>query len=232
MLVRSTGTDAMDRRERYFDPTETLKMAIHAAQMRLWTALPAQIISFNAAKMTVSAQPFIHGRVLGVDGTTTVLPIPPLGDIPVYFPSGGGATLTFPIAPGDECLLIFSARCIDFWWQNGAFGPPPEGRMHNLSDAFALVGVFSQPSVLANVSTSAVQLRSADGSTFLSLNPDARTLALTAPGGVTINGVTIDSSGDVAGVKTLQSSGNISSTAGAVNAKTQVTVNGTVLTVP
>jgi hypothetical protein len=32
-------------------------------------------------------------------------------------------------------------RCIDGWWNGQNFVPPPDPRMHDYSDAFALVGV-------------------------------------------------------------------------------------------
>jgi len=187
----------MDQRERYDDPAETIRIAMRSLQSRLWTALPCYVESFDAQAMTVVAIPFIAGRALQLDGTLEDLPIPPLGDVPVVYPGGGGATLTFPIEPGDECLVVFASRCIDMWWKYGKVAPPAEGRMHSLSDGFALVGVRSQPNVLANISTTATQLRSNDGSTLIALNPTAQSIAITAPGGVTINGVTIDSSGNV-----------------------------------
>ena len=65
--------------------------------------------------------------------------------MPVVFPGGGGFALTFPVAAGDECLVVFASRCIDAWWQSGGVGEPMEPRMHDLSDGFALIGVRSQP---------------------------------------------------------------------------------------
>ena len=42
--------------------------------------------------------------------------------------------------------------------------------MHDLSDGFAVVGFRSKPRVLSNVSTTAAQLRTDDGSTFVEIN--------------------------------------------------------------
>jgi hypothetical protein len=77
----------------------------------------------------------------------------------------------FPVKEGDECLVIFADRCIDFWWQSGGIQEPVDGRMHDLSDAFCIVGPQSQAKKISGISTSAVELRSDDGQTKLSLNP-------------------------------------------------------------
>jgi phage baseplate assembly protein gpV len=87
-------------------------------------------------------------------------------DVPVIFPRGGGCTLTFPVKAGDECLLIFADRCIDFWWQNGGVQKPVDLRMHDLSDAFAIVGPQSQAHKISGI-TSAAQLRTDDGAAFV-----------------------------------------------------------------
>ncbi len=91
---------------------------------------------------------------------------PLLVDVPVVFPRGGGCTLTFPVKAGDECLVIFADRCIDFWWQSGGIQEPVDERMHDLSDAFCIVGPQSQAKKIGGISTTAAQ-RCADGSAFI-----------------------------------------------------------------
>lgn len=148
----------------------------------LWTALPGIIQSFNAQEMTCEVQPAIQGKVRNEDGSIALVNLPLLLDCPVIFPRGGGCSLTFPIRQGDECLVIFSARAIDLWWQSGGVQPPVEVRMHDLSDGFVLPGPYSQPQVLPSVSTSAVQLRSDDGQAFFELNPQTHNFTLSTPG--------------------------------------------------
>lgn len=186
----------MDRRERYSTEEEVQRLAFRAGQARLWTALPGIVDRFDAARMTVDVQPAINGRMRSETGEVSSLQMPKLLDCPVLWQGGGGATLTFPIAAGDECLVIFSARCIDGWWAQGGIKDAPGIRMHNLSDGFALVGVRSLPRAFAPSTTEAV-LRSDDGSTFVRLNPDGQLVQITAPGGIVLNGVTIDASGNV-----------------------------------
>ncbi|MEP8723501.1 Gp138 family membrane-puncturing spike protein, partial [Enterobacter kobei] len=125
------------------------------------------------------------------DGNRVTKNYPLLVDVPVIFPRGGGCTLTFPVKAGDECLVIFADRCIDFWWQNGGVQEPVDDRVHDLSDAFCIVGPQSQAQKISGISTSAVELRSDDGGTKLSLNPSSGAIAGTAPGGFNLNGLKI-----------------------------------------
>lgn len=107
------------------------------------TALPAIVISFDADTRTIKAQPTIQRTFSEGIGMSGDFNLPPCVDVPVVFPMGGGYELTFPIKEGDECLLIFAERCIDAWFDSGEPKPPADFRQHDLSDAFAIVGVRS-----------------------------------------------------------------------------------------
>ncbi|VWD02352.1 putative transmembrane phage protein [Burkholderia aenigmatica] len=173
----------MDRRERTDDELEALKHAIGARLTDVWTALPGTVESFDPASMTVSVQPGTKDAIRNEDGTVSTSPFPLLTDCPVVWQGGGGVTATFPIAAGDECLVVFASRCIDAWWQSGGVQEQAESRMHSLADGFALVGVRSRPRALAGVSQTSAQLRSDDGSTFFDLNPSTQKVRIVAPGG-------------------------------------------------
>lgn len=162
----------MDRRERSGDGPTAILAALQGWQGQLWTALPGIVQSFDAAARTVVVQPAIQARVQSKDGTFDWVKLPLLLDCPVQFPSGGGVTLTFPIKANDECLVIFASRCIDAWWQSGGIQVQAEMRMHSLSDGFALVGLNSKPKVIPSISTTAAQLRSDTGATFVEVYPD------------------------------------------------------------
>lgn len=159
----------MDRRELFPDVEELLRAALDSAQAGLWTAVPGTITKFNPAAMTVEVQPAIKARLRQPDGSQVSVALPLLVDVPVFFPGGGGFTLTFPIQPGDECLVVFACRCIDSWWQSGGVQEPLEARMHDLSDGFAFVGVRSRSRVPPAVHTSHVQLRSDNGEDWVEI---------------------------------------------------------------
>jgi phage baseplate assembly protein gpV len=173
----------MDSRERWDDPEEALRVAMEGMRSFLWTAMPGIIQSFNAAAVTATVQISIKGVVQASDGTAKFTDLPLLVDVPVHFPRGGNCTLTFPVAAGDECLIVFSARCIDGWWQSGGVQAPMEPRMHDLSDGFAFVGFFSQATAIGGISSASTQLRSNDGSTYIDLNPTLQKVKIVAPGG-------------------------------------------------
>ncbi|HHT3860874.1 TPA: Gp138 family membrane-puncturing spike protein [Klebsiella variicola] len=154
-------------------------------------SMPGIIQSFDPDAVTAVVQPAIKGAEQDESGSEVSVNLPLLVDVPVVFPRGGGCTLTFPVKAGDECLVIFADRCIDFWWQSGGIQEPVDERMHDLSDAFCIVGPQSQAKKIGGISTSAVELRSDDGETKLSLNPASGSINGTAPGGFNLNGLKI-----------------------------------------
>jgi len=96
--------------------------------------------------------------------------IPDLADVPVVLPRGGGFSLTIPVQPGDECLLVFADACIDTWWQSGEVQDPLVPRRHSLSDPFAILGCWSKPNVIQNYDPDNCQLRSDDGKVVITLD--------------------------------------------------------------
>jgi hypothetical protein len=209
----------MDRRERLDDPEESLRMALESHASQIWTALPAVVVSVNLTAQTVVVQPSIQGSVASPDGKTQLVNLPVLVDVPIVWPKAGGFALTFPVAAGDEVLVVFSARCIDSWWQSGGVGAPAEARMHDLSDGFAILAPTSQPKKLANVSSSNVQLRNYAGTTLVEITPDGKAnivgaseINMTAPN-VKVNG-------------TLNVTGAITQSGGAVAVGGAMTVTG------
>lgn len=210
----------MDQRERYVDEAETQRLAMESWQARMWTALPCVVQAFPSASgigsMLLDAQPTIAATYLDATGKLQVLQMPLLINVPVVFPGGGGVSLTFPIQKGDECLVVFTSRCLDAWWQLGAAPAPnpglvpPDARMHNLSDGVAFVGLRSNPRAYAPDPNYA-QLRSDDGQTFIAVQPTTHEVKVqtsgqlnaTAANGINLNGVTIDSNGNLTSPATI-----------------------------
>lgn len=171
--------------------SETFRSELKALNQNLRVALPGIIHAFDPETITAVVQPAVRYIHSGESGKQTTHFYPQLVDVPVIFPRGGGCTLTFPVKEGDECLVIFADRCIDFWWQSGGVQEPADDRMHDLSDAFAIVGPQSQMQKIGAISATAIEIRSDDGATRLSLNPESGTINATAPGGFNLNGLKI-----------------------------------------
>lgn len=189
------------------DDFENKIIAAHNHQSQIWTAIPGIIQSFDPLHMTCTVQPAIQAKVFGADNSVSDVSLPLLVDCPVQFPAGGGCALTFPVAKYDECLVVFSSRCIDAWWQSGGIQAQAEMRMHDLSDGFVLLGFRSVPRVIPSISLTAVQLRSDDGLAYVEVTSSGHIANIVAPGGVNINGVHFDSSGNMSNVGTLHANG-------------------------
>ena len=147
------------------DEEAAINARVDAFAASLNTCLPGIVQSFNQSAQTVVVRPAIQ-RIFREKGAVD---LPDLVDVPVKFPRGGGFVLTFPISKGDECLLSFSQRAIDFWWAKGGVQLPSELRTHDLSDAFADVGYSSKPNVVGSLRMDGAELRSLDGSNRIAL---------------------------------------------------------------
>lgn len=135
-----------------------------AATIRV--AIPAEVIDWNPEKMTITARPLIRERIVDrATGSLQWTEIPLIPDVPVAFPQAGGFALTFPIAEGDEVLLVFNDLQIDNWWASGGVQNWNDRRRHDLSDAIAIPGPCSVPQVIPDISSEATELRSKDGVT-------------------------------------------------------------------
>lgn len=189
------------------DDTEIFDLNYERARSGLRVSLPGTIKSFDPESVTCEVELSTFGlSATAKRGSTSVDRIksengyyPVIQDIPVVFPRGGGCTLTFPVKAGDECLVIFSDRCIDFWWQNGETQNTSRTRSHSFSDAFVIPGPQSQAKKISSISTSAAQLRTDDGSAFVEVAADGA-VTITSPqitlnGPVQVNGA-ITSTGD------------------------------------
>lgn len=188
----------MDPRERFNDPEEMLRLAMEGMAVDMWTAMPGTIVSFDGAKSTASVRLGLTRAFRNPDDSVDNRAIPNLPDVPVIFPRGGGYVLTFPVAAGDPCLVVFASRNIDAWWQNGGVQAPLDGRIHDLSDGFAILGPFIQTATLSAMSGSAAQLRSLDGTTVVEVG--AGTIKLTAPTKVTIDTPLVEVTGRIEAV--------------------------------
>ena len=103
------------------------------------------IQEFNAENLTVQVQ--IAGkRTIGLnpDGTQKVRDYAPIYAKVCYC----NPFITHEIKAGEECILLFSDREIESWFINGDNNPEAYTRMHDLTDAIAIVGIRSLPKMI------------------------------------------------------------------------------------
>lgn len=178
--------------ERLAIKTEPIQGAAWQWLCMLRVATPGKVIDFDPVKQTCTVQPLIQETVLLPPPNTSQVPNPgsgqniptsvtikPIQNVLVIMPRVPGWSITFPISAGAECLLIFADSCIDGWYQSGDISTQWDRRRHDLSDAFALFGPWSQPNVLPNYSTNSLQIRSDDSTKVIDLG--ASKITITAP---------------------------------------------------
>lgn len=147
-------------------------------------ASPAFLVEdMNTDKQTVVVQIAIQERVRIPQGQAWH-DVPPIVNVPVIFPRGGGFSLTLPLKKGNQGLLIFCDTCFDNWYLNGQDNAPPaanvsspsgsqrqfEIRRHYVHDCGFLPGMGSQNHVLTDYSADSMQLRSDDGNIVLDVS--------------------------------------------------------------
>lgn len=201
-------------KERLNDEQESLRSALEGLQAKLWTALPAKILTVDYTKQTLTAQPTIMGKIEDDSGSVTDVNLPVLVDVPFQSFGGSNFVVTMPNLEGSECLIVFSSRCIDGWWSAGGVQPQAEQRMHDLSDGMAIIGFNSQSRVIPSYSTTAVEVRTFDGTTKVGLV--AGTVTITAANTHITGALQVD------GAVTS----NVSVTAPQVTGSTNVTFGG------
>lgn len=152
----------------------------------LRVACPGIIQNFNPTEQTVTVQLTLREEISDYDYNKQWVDIPLLLDVPIVIPRAGGYCMTMPIKQGDECLVVFGDMCIDAWWELGGIQNQLEKRRHDLSDGFAILGVWSQPRTLKNYSTDSCQIRNDNGTSYIELKDDEINLVSKS---VKINGV-------------------------------------------
>lgn len=182
--------------EHLMPSVERMRLLRESIFQGLRVAAPAVVTAFDPETVTVSVVIAITERVLTskdprfLNPTTEAVKLPLLEDVPIVVMGAGGWSMTFPIKPGDECLLVFMDTALDSWFQLGAELDETGGvkaqnqisqRRHSLSDAIAIFGLRSTPRALPDYSTEAVQFRNDDGSVRVNLF-DQGNLSLEAGG--------------------------------------------------
>lgn len=126
----------------YEEPSldDVIDLMIDAKLCEVHTSLPATVLSFDGKKAKIRID------LKRVDQDDKEISIPPILDVPVEFPSGKNASITFPIDPGSTGKVTFMERSIDIWKGSGGLVNPRDPRKFNYSDAVFHPGLkdFSQ----------------------------------------------------------------------------------------
>lgn len=134
----------------------------------------ATIQSFNASAQTITAtinykKTFFQYDPQSKAYTSTLQDYPLVADCPVVVIGGGPARITFPIAKGDQCLLLFNDRDMNNWYAGSTTSATQTPRLHSFADCVALIGPNNQNTVLA--AYDAVRALLTNGNVMLGINP-------------------------------------------------------------
>lgn len=159
------------------------------------TCLPGRVVAFDSSTQTCSVKPALKRLFYGDDEATE---IPVIEDVPVVFPGSGNFWVTFDVKVDSYVLLVFAERSIAKWMDLGGIVDPEARHKFDYSDAVAIPGLLPDPVKLSGgVETDAIEVRSADGNTYIQVKDDEVHIATDSGGSfdmaastgkVTING--------------------------------------------
>ena len=176
----------MDRRERYPSIYSWIQAQIDASLNQTFVSMPGIVQSFDATDCTAAVQiAILYQNRDKNNNWQNITPSPVIPKAIVQFPGNKNFIYTFPLAAGDEGLLVFADRCVDSWWQSGGVQPQLDIRQHDLTDAIFIPGIKSKGNVPANINATSAELRTFSGNTKITFD-DTNGIVMT--GNVKING--------------------------------------------
>jgi hypothetical protein len=127
---------------------EVVNRGIQLALARMFKVRVGRIESFDASKGLADVKP-LQQETREVDGGEETYAVAVVSNVPVLCLGGGDYADTFPVQKGDECILVCADLSIDRWFEKGGDQDPEFKHRHNLTDAFAIVGLRSKPNALS-----------------------------------------------------------------------------------
>lgn len=122
---------------------ELLGSVVSTALGAVNTAIPARVVAFYPEERKADVQPLIRKQM--ADGSTIEYPVIP--SVPVQYPGSSNSLFYFPLVKGDPLLLVFCQTSTDTWLfsETGGIVEPQDNHRFNITDAFAIPGVFPFP---------------------------------------------------------------------------------------
>lgn len=111
---------------------QLLKAAVKSGIGDIRTSVPGIVRSYDATSQTCEVS--LAVRLPRTDGEIEELP--PLTDVPVAWPRGGGYFCTMPLQHGDAGLIVFSEVDFSEWRVTGDVADPPTFRRHGMNAWF------------------------------------------------------------------------------------------------
>lgn len=180
---------------------QAIQDSIQSGLRGIHTAMPGEILSFDAAKGIATVKPAMKFKK--PNGET--MDFPQVTGVPVCFPQGNaqGATIAFPVKPGDGCLLVIAEQSLDYW----QYGQETSTDLaFDMSNAMCIPGLFvkgnpvieeacGQNAVIADVKGTRIAIKNGEVSITaaqvtingsLKVNGDVQTAGDTVANGVSV----------------------------------------------
>ena len=127
------------------DLTQTLQTAGEKNAIQLNVMRIGVIQEFYPDNLTAQVK-LVDKKLLGLnpDGSQVLQEYPPIYVKVCYC----NPFCTFPLTQGMECIVLFNDRELETWFINGGSNIQAYPRMHDLTDAIAIVGIRSLPQMI------------------------------------------------------------------------------------
>ena len=127
------------------DLTQTLQTAGEKNAIQLNVMRIGVIQEFYPENLTAQIK-LVDKKLLGLnpDGSQVLQEYPPIYVKVCYC----NPFCTFPLTQGMECIVLFNDRELETWFINGGSNIQAYPRMHDLTDAIAIVGIRSLPQMI------------------------------------------------------------------------------------
>lgn len=127
------------------DLTQTLQASGSKTAAQINCMRIASVIEFYPENLTAQVK-LVDKKLVGLnpDGSQILKEYPPIYAKVCYC----NPFETFPLTEGIECILLFNDRELETWFINGGSNIQAYPRMHDLTDAVAIVGIRSLPQMI------------------------------------------------------------------------------------
>lgn len=140
-----------------------MALAMEGLLDEIRTSQPGRVTAYDAAKQRASVQPTVKRAHINEDEERVVELQPELHGVPVMFLGPPRARITWPVEPGDLCLLVHLDVSVRRLLASGGDVDPGDDRRHDLNDAVAIVGWHNFKSVPTTAPTDAIVFHCGNG---------------------------------------------------------------------
>ena len=151
----------------------SLRKAIESQTQDVHVCFPGRVQAYDSKEQKADIQPLINRLTVRADGTELTEQFPEFPDVPIRFARSAGFFLTFPIKVGDFVTVHIMDRSIDKWIKSeGEISNPDDSKSHDLSDAFAVPGLYPFSKSIQDIDTEAMAFGSDNGGKQIHIHED------------------------------------------------------------